>query len=440
MSYQRKVCLQVKSDFDSPQIKNCSSGNSDFEIHDVIGKNLFRNNAKMVANSEIGFRIAQEQNMIGIRVVASAGQNKLHDVDTGRNFVNLCSCSYLGLNSHPAVLQGGIDALRSQGITGLSMAEYRIRLSIMEEVEEKLRSLFNGPILPAISCSALTAGILPLLASGHLTDGEPMVMVFDKCAHFSMAFIKPIIADETLVLTCPHNDMMYLEDICKKYPRVAYICDGVYSVGGVADLSALLSLQQRYGLFLYFDDSHSLSVEGKNGEGHVRSRLQELNEKTIIVASLAKAFGSTGGIAMLGSEKHFDFLYRTGPLGWSQSMRTAAIGTTLGSIKVHKSDELATLQSQLKLNIALFDGHIRTPQRDNGLNIKVIEVGDQEKAVHLAKALYERGFYCSPVFFPIVRKDKAGVRLMLRGDLPSEIVQAFVDQLKEVLAQMNVRH
>jgi len=412
----------------------------DVEFGNVVGRNQFRNNHKMIAASEVGYNIAQEQNMIGIRVVANSGQNRLYDVRTGNEFVNLCSCSYLGLNSHPDVLQGGIDALQNQGITGLSMAEYRIRLSVMEYLEEQLRDLFNGPVLPAISCSALTAGILPLLASGHLTDGEPMVMVFDKLAHFSMAFIKPIIADETLVLTCPHNDMLYLEEICKRYPKVAYICDGVYSTGGVADLSALLSLQERYGLFLYFDDSHSLSTEGKSGEGYIRSRLKEMNDRTIIVASIAKAFGSTGGIAMLGSEKHFEFLYRSGPLGWSQSLRTAAIGTTLGSIKVHKSPELHQLQLQLNRNIGLFDEQINTLQRGNGLNIKVVEVGDQGKAVHLSKALFEQGFYCSPVFFPIVRKDRAGIRIMLRGDLPSTTVLSFVDQLKDILTEMDVAH
>lgn len=110
--------------------------------------------------------------MIGMRVVARAGQNNLRDIDTDRNFVNLCSCSYLGLNSHPDVLQGGIDALRSQGITGLSMAEYKIRLSIMEELEEELRNLFNEPILPAISCSALTAGIFPSSGKIRLAFGS----------------------------------------------------------------------------------------------------------------------------------------------------------------------------------------------------------------------------------------------------------------------------
>jgi 7-keto-8-aminopelargonate synthetase-like enzyme len=402
----------------------------------VMGPHVHRNNQKMIPASESAWAVARDSHMLDIRVEAPRGQNHFREVDTGHEFANLCSCSYLGLNSHPDVLQGGIDALKRAGITGLSMAEFRIRLGLMEELEQQLADLFGGPVLPAVTSSALTAAILPVLGSGHLTDSEPLVMVFDKFAHFSMAFVKPIVADETKVLNAPHNDMNFLEDVCRKYPRVAYVCDGVYSTGGVTDLQALLTLQEKYGLFLYIDDSHSLSTQGKNGEGYIRSRLREMNDRTLIIASIAKAFGSTGGIAMLGSRKHYDFLYRTGPMGWSQSLRTAAIGTTMGSIKVHRSPELAKRQEQLRRNIALFDEHIQTEQRGDGLHIKVVEVGEQEKAVKLSRELYKRGFYCSAVFFPIVPVGKAGIRLMLRGDLPTEMVQSFIGHLKEVLATL----
>ncbi|WP_434300264.1 aminotransferase class I/II-fold pyridoxal phosphate-dependent enzyme [Corallococcus exiguus] len=402
----------------------------------VMGPHLHRNNQKMIPASESAWAVARESNMLNIRVEAVDGQNRLREVDTGHEFANLCSCSYLGLNSHPDVIQGGIDALKREGITGLSMAEFRIRLGLMEKLEEQFADLFGGPVLPAVTSSALTAAILPVLGSGHLTDSEPLVMVFDKFAHFSMAFVKPIVADEARVLNCPHNDMNYLEDVCRKYPRVAYVCDGVYSTGGATDLQALLTLQEKYGLFLYLDDSHSLSTQGKNGEGYIRSRLREMNDRTLIIASIAKAFGSTGGIAMLGSRKHYDFLYRTGPMGWSQSLRTAAIGTSMGSIQVHRSPELAKRQEQLRRNIALFDEHIQTEQRGDGLHIKVVEVGEQDKAVKLSRELYKRGFYCSAVFFPIVPVGKAGIRLMLRGDLPTEKVQAFIGHLKEVLATL----
>ena len=404
---------------------------------EIIGPHIWRNNQKMVPISESAWEIAQRNNMLGIRVAAQGSQNKLRDLDTLQEFVNLSSCSYLGLNSHPDVLQGGIDALRNEGVTGLSMAEFRIRLGLMEELEHGLAQQFGGPVVPAVTCSALTAAILPLLASGHLTDGEPMVMVFDRFAHFSMAFMKPVVADESLVLTCGHNDLDELEAICKRYPRVAYICEGVYSVGGVAKLKGLLDLQERYGLFLYIDDSHSLSAQGPRGEGYVRSRMRELNERTIIVASIAKAFGSTGGIAMLPSDRHFDFLYRSGPLGWSQSLRTASIGTSLGSLKVHRTAELEKRQRQLRENIALFDEQVQTPQHGDGLNIKVVEVGTQERAVYLSNALYRAGFYCSAVFFPIVARDRAGVRVMLRGDLDTDTVRRFIGVLKSLLEEMN---
>lgn len=408
----------------------------------ITGPHQFRNNQKMVPASETAWAIAQDNGMLGLRIRFNGSQNNFVDIDTGHEFTNMCSCSYLGLNGHPDVIEGGVSALREEGTTGLAMAEFRIRLGLMEQLESELSDLFGGPVLPAVTSSALTAGILPMLGSGHLTDSEPLVMVFDKYAHFSMAFVKPVVADETLVMTIPHNDLEALEDICRRHKRVAYVCDGVYSVGGKAKLAGLLALQEKYGLFLYIDDSHSLSTEGKNGEGHIRAQLPGLNNLTMIVASTAKAFGSTGGIAMLGDRKHYDFLYRSGPLGWSQSLRTASIGTSLGSIKVHRSPELSQLQQQLAKNIAYFDRHIASPQRGNGLHIKVIEVGENERAVALSKAMYRAGFYCSAVFFPIIPKGKAGIRLMLRGDMSSEICARLVSCLSDALASLDeeVRH
>ena len=91
-------------------------------------------------------------------------------------------------------------------------------------------------------------------------------------------------------------------------------------MGGLTPVEDLVALQDRYGLFLFFDDSHSLSIMGRHGEGYVRSRI-DMNPLTMIVASLGKAFGTSGGIAMLGDEDHFDFLYRNaGPVAWSQDM------------------------------------------------------------------------------------------------------------------------
>jgi 7-keto-8-aminopelargonate synthetase-like enzyme len=398
----------------------------------VMGPHRYRNNQRMVPAAEAAWRLSADNGMLDIRVEATDGQNRLRDVRTGHEFMNLASCSYLGLNSHPAVLAAGIDALREQNITGLAMAEFRIRLDVMRRVEEELSALLGCHVLPAISCGSISSAVLPLLASGHLTDSEPLVVCFDKFAHFSMNFVKPVVADETKVITCPHNDVAFLEQICKTHPRVAYVCEGAYSVGGMADLAGLRALQERYGLYLYIDDSHALSTQGPHGEGYARSVFTELNDRTMIVASTAKAFGSTGGIAMLGSSRNYEFLYRSGPLGWSQGLRTGAIGTTMGSIAVHRGPELGVRQRQLARNIEIFDRRMKGREvRGTGGHIKFVLLGDNDRAVRLANRLYQRGYYCSAMFFPIVAKGQAGVRLMLRGDMTSAMTEQFTSVLED---------
>lgn len=402
---------------------------------DVTGPHRYRNNQKTVPASEAAWGLAREQGMLSLVVEATEGQNRLREVRTGHEFANLSSCSYLGLNSHPAVVEAGRAALAEERITGLSMGEFRIRLGIVRRLEEELAEHFGAHVLPSVSCGVLSAAILPLLASGHLTDSEPLVVVFDRFAHFSMNFLKPVLADETLVLTCPHDDMGYLESICRRYPRVAYVCEGVYSVGGQADLRGIRQLQERYGLFVYLDDSHSLSTVGARGEGYARTVFDVLDSRTIVVASIAKAFGSTGGIALTGDRGIFELLYRSGPLAWSQGLRTAAVGTTLGALEVHRSPELGRRQRQLAQNIELFDKRLRGHGlRGEGSHIKFVVTGDNDRAVRLSTELYRRGYYCSAMFFPIVAQGQAGVRMMLRGDMPTELTEGFATDLLETLA------
>lgn len=400
----------------------------------VMGPHRFRNNQRMVPASEAAWKLSEDNGMLDIRVDATNGQNRLRDVRTGHEFLNLSSCSYLGLNSHPTVVEAGVEALRTENVTGLAMAEFRIRLEIMHRLEEELSDLFDAHVLPGISCGVLSAAVLPLLASGHLTDSEPFVVVFDKFAHFSMNFVKPIVADEAMVLTCPHNDMQFLEDVCKAHPRVAYVCEGAYSTGGLADLEGIRSLQERYGLYVYMDDSHALSTQGVKGGGYARSVFTELDDRTMIVASTAKAFGCTGGIAMIGSSSKYDFLYRSGPMGWSQGLRTAAVGTMLGSIAVHHTPELGVRQRQLAENIEIFDRRLKDHDvRGTGSHIKFVTLGDNDRAVRLSTELYRRGYYCSAMFFPIVARSHAGVRLMLRGDMTSAMTEEFSAVLQDTL-------
>lgn len=395
----------------------------------AVAPRRYRNTSKMLDASDHVWQAAAEHGLIGMHVDAESN-NRLIVRETGHEFVNMCSCSYLGLNHHPKIIYGAIEALRETKLTALSLANTRIRHNLLARLESKLGDLFSAHALPGVSCTALTAGILPLVASGHLAEGGPRVMVFDRFSHFSMAYMKPICADETLVLTSPHNDLDYLEDVCRQHPSVAYVADGAYSMGGAAPLEGLLELQDRYGLFLYLDDSHSLSIVGQHGEGYARSGM-EMNPLTIIVATLHKGFGTGGGVAMLGDHKMFEFLQRHGgPVGWSQNMEIATVGASLASADIHQSPELRRLQQQLQRNIEHFDRAVPSRYAGNGLPVRLLTTGDADRAVALSAELYRRGYYASAVFFPIVPKVDAGLRLMLRADLGPDELDGFIETVK----------
>lgn len=384
-------------------------------------RNLYRNNDKAVAVGNSFWDKTAIDGLTGI--VANLNGDGYLETTSGHRFINLSCCSYLDFDSHPAIIDGAIAALKKYGVLDHCISRIRIQIPALLELEDHLSRLFRANVISSISASAATAGLLPLIASGHLCGGQRPIMVFDKHCHFSMNLYKPVCADETEVLTAPHNDMNFVEDACKNYIKVAYVCDGTYSMGGHTNVEDLLALQEKYGLFIYFDDSHSLSVVGENGEGYVRSRIREVNDQTIIVATLNKAFGASGGAIMHGL-KDITVLERFGgPLAWSQPMNTAAIGGAQASAQLHNTDELKTRQKALKHKIELFDSIIVTEQQGQDLPIKLFKTGD-ETAIECGKKLFEEGFYVSPVFFPIVPRGGAGLRVMLRAGIPdSEILR-----------------
>lgn len=244
----------------------------------------YANVEKMVNLSRQSWKEAESSGLARIRTVGARG-NKLV-AENGHEFINMCSCSYLGLDRHPLVIEGAVEAMRQEGALWLSVSRARIAPRLISEVEDLLSELFGGHATAAVSCSSASVGVLPLLASGHFTGGDKPLMIFDKHCHFSMNVMKASCADETEIVTCEHNDVGFIEDMCKKHKQVAYVGDGAYSMGGRAPVAELKQLQEKYGLFLYLDDSHSLSAYGARGRGYVRTEFGELGDRTIVVASL----------------------------------------------------------------------------------------------------------------------------------------------------------
>lgn len=309
-----------------------------------------------------------------------------------------------------------------------------MRPSLFAEAQETLSEVWDAQCLLALSCSTATAGLLPLVSSGHLVDGKPRATVFDKRSHFCMDYMKPACADEAPVLVAPHNDIDFIEDACKKYGRVAYVADGAYSMGGLADLDGLRELQDRYGLFLWFDDSHAISVIGDHGEGYIRSRVTEVNELTLITGSLEKGFGCNGGVVMLNHGADTSFVNTfAGPMCWSQSLGVANLGSILACAQLHATPELTQLQGKLRENITYFDSRIPSASHGSMLPVRALPVGDRDLAIQLSQTLLEEGFYCAPVYFPVTSRGSEGLRVMVRSDIPRPEFERFVDLLTELV-------
>lgn len=395
-------------------------------------RNRYQNLGKMIALSEESWRVASENRLVDLTVrhvespFMQCGEER---------FVNMCSCSYFGWDRHPAILQGAIDGIKRAGTLHLTTARCRLALDILDELERGLGQHFGGNAVVYNSCAAASSAALPLLASGALTGGIKPVMAFDKLAHFSLSHMKPLCGDETQVVTLENNDMDALEALCKEHPRVAYVSDGTYSIRGFSDFEALKALQAKYGVFIYLDDSHGISVTGDKGEGITLQSLGQLNESTIVVASLAKAYGSAGGMLLSGKPDIKTLLVRYGN-AWSQYLNSAGIGGDLASLRLHKSDELKQAQQQWRTNLEILDNAFTTINAFTPSPIRVVTLNSPDVAVKTAKQLLERGYYTSAVFFPVVPKNSAGIRVMPRADITTEGMHEFCSVFKEVCAEL----
>ncbi|RSM77798.1 aminotransferase class I and II [Kibdelosporangium aridum] len=397
----------------------------------ITPTNKYRDNDKVIGVGNAFWDLSEHNGLAGI--VADLDEGLLR-TQSGHEFVNFSCCSYLDLDSHPKIIEGGIDALRRYGVLDHCIARSRVQIPAMLELEASLGELFGAQAVCSIAASTATFGLLPLIASGHLGNGTRPLMIFDKNAHVSMSTVKPVCADETEVVTSRHHDLGFIEDCCKKYARVAYVCDGSDSLGGYAPVKELAELQEKYGLLVYYDDSHSVSAYGQRGIGYVRSHSPVLDERTIVVATLNKAFGTSGAVILLDgcSQQTLRVIERFGgALNYSQLLNTAAVGAGLASAEIHRTAELTTLQNRLYHNIELFDSLIQTGQAGSTFPIRLVPASDST-VVEAGRRVFEAGFYVSPVFFPIVARGTAGLRVMLRAGQTEEQIRALCSVLTEV--------
>ncbi|KAA0693713.1 aminotransferase class I/II-fold pyridoxal phosphate-dependent enzyme [Neorhizobium sp. P12A] len=396
-----------------------------------------RNTASLIQTSAGHFAAAHLNGLMSLYVEPIGGRLvELPSTDgASQPIADFVRCSYLGLDNHPAIVTGGMALMLRYGCLHWSCARTRLNFMALGELEDALSELFDARVTTFSTVLAANMSALPLIASGALTEGVKPVMVFDRLAHATLAFNKPVVAEETDVRTIAHNDLAALEEICETHPCVAYICDGVYSMGGSAPVQKLLELQRRFGLFLYIDDAHGISIVGDRGEGFTRSQIRgSLGDRTIIAASLGKGFGASGGMLMLGSPTQEELFRRFGLAhAFSASINVAAIGAALASQALHRTDELGARQARLAQNVALFDELVPTAQAGSPLPIRTVVIGDELAAIGAARLVLDAGSYVSAIFFPTVASGRAGLRICPTADHTFDQIRALAAAINGAL-------
>lgn len=396
----------------------------------------FRNTAYMINKSRQYFDAAHAAGLMAVQGRSTAGRSVAlgtGPLDHRRQVIDFVRCSYLGLDNHPAIVAGAIEAIEAHHSLHWSCARTRLNFDLLAELEETLSEMFCARVLAFSTVMLANLGAMPLLASGQLTGQKKPIVVFDRIAHISLAYHRPVVADETQVETIAHNDIDALECLCREHPVVVYVCDGVYSMGGNSPIQELRQLQDRYGLFLYIDDAHGISVFGRQGEGFARSQFpKDLGDRTIIVASLAKGFGASGGMVMLGTAEHEALFRRYSiPYAFSVAPNLAAVGAALGSCKIHRSSELGERQWRLAQRIKVFDCRVPTAEQGNPFPIRMIAIGSEAEAIAVARGLLDAGFYTSVTFFPTVAQGSAGIRVCITADHEADDIERLCDCILE---------
>ncbi|WP_258061932.1 aminotransferase class I/II-fold pyridoxal phosphate-dependent enzyme [Rathayibacter iranicus] len=362
---------------------------------------------------------------------------------SGRELSNMSSYSYLGLDENADIIEAAKTQIAKSGVLNSSLSRVRVRLKTLSEAEDRLSSLFRADVGTVTSCAAGVWAMLPLIASGLLTDDVRPIVVFDRFAHFCLQSIRGLCAVETEVQTIGHNDMERLEEICKSNKVVVYVGDSVYSTGGTtAPMEKLIELQDKYGLFLFLDEAHSTSVLGAKGRGLALDAMGEINRRTILVTSLNKGFGASGGAIVFGptadKSRRERALRNGGPFMWSQRINTAGLGAIIASCALHESAVLPALQDQLRVAREAFDTNYPLQSANAASPVRFIPIGDEKQTIRLSRALMNRGYYVEPDFYPVVMWGHAGLRVRLRANMSVAEVSRFTSTLEQVVPSVSI--
>ena len=357
-------------------------------------------------------------------------------VSTGESVLNFCANNYLGLSSHPDVIQAAKDALDSHGY-GMSSVRFICGTQdIHKNLEDKL-STFLGmedTILYAAAFDANGGVFEPLF-------GKEDAIISDSLNHASI--IDGVRLTKSARYRYANNDMADLEEQLIKaneagHPHKIIVTDGVFSMDGVvASLDKICDLADKYDALVMVDDSHASGFIGKTGRGTHEHR-GVMDRVDIITSTLGKGLGGAMGGFTSGKKEIIDMLrQRSRPYLFSNSLAPSIVGAA--SKVIDLLSDSTELRDKLMSNTERFKKGMFAAGFDivkGDSPIVPVMLYDAKLSQKMADKLLEEGIYVIGFFFPVVPKDKARIRVQISAAHSVEnidkAVAAFIKVGKEL--------
>jgi glycine C-acetyltransferase len=347
----------------------------------------------------------------------------------GRQVVNLSSNNYLGLTTHPKLIERAIEATRRFGVGSGSVRTIAGTMAIHMELEARLAAFKKTEAVVVFQSGfAANAGTVAAI----LTRDD--VIISDELNHASI--IDGCRLSRAAIKVFPHKDAAGARRILQDLPagqRKLLITDGVFSMDGdLGVLPELCALAEEFGCIMMVDDAHASGVFGANGRGTV-DHFGMHGRVDIQVGTLSKAVGALGGY-VAGSRALIEFLYhRARPFLFSTSHPPSVAATCLAALDI--LEEEPEIIERLWDNTRFFKNGLVSLGFDTGASespITPVIAGDGSLAMKLSDRLFEEGVFAQGLAFPTVPRGKARVRTIVTAAHTREELQVALDAFGKV--------
>ena len=380
----------------------------------------------------------QEQGLFKRERIIASPQDAVITLTDGSEVLNFCANNYLGLSSHPKVLDAAHAALESHGF-GMSSVRFICGTQdIHKTLEQKLAQFLHteDTILYAAAFDANGGVFEPLL-------GEQDAIISDSLNHASI--IDGVRLCKAMRFRYANNDMADLETQLKAADSAGaktklIVTDGVFSMDGyVAQMDAICDLADQYDALVMVDECHATGFIGATGRGSIELR-GVLGRVDIITGTLGKALGGAMGGFTTGKKEVIEMLrQRSRPYLFSNSLAPAIVGASIAVLDL--LSETTELRDKLEANVQQFKAGMRAAGfdfKDGESAIVPVMLYDAALSQRFADALLQRGIYVIGFSFPVVPKGQARIRVQLSAAHSSEHIDRAITAFTEVGRELGV--